>query len=70
MSEIEGLTAVELVDLYRRKVLSPSEAVDAIIAHIERREPALNALYAFDPAGRPRAGRAVHKALGGRRTRR
>ena len=66
MSEIEGLTAVELVDLYRRKVLSPSEAVDAIIAHIERREPALNALYAFDPtAAREQAAQSTRRWAAG-----
>ena len=71
VSAIEGLTAVELVDLYRRKVLSPSEAVDDIIAHIDRREPALNALYLFDPdAAREQAAAASTRRWAAGRTRR
>jgi aspartyl-tRNA(Asn)/glutamyl-tRNA(Gln) amidotransferase subunit A len=49
--DIIGLSATELLDLYRRRSLSPTQVVDAVIAHIEQREPALNALYAFDPEG-------------------
>ena len=43
------LTAVELLAAYRAKTLSPVEVTRAVIAHIERCEPQLHALYAFDP---------------------
>jgi aspartyl-tRNA(Asn)/glutamyl-tRNA(Gln) amidotransferase subunit A len=42
--EIGFLTAVELAARYRDKSLSPVEAVDAILRHIERQEPQLNAM--------------------------
>jgi Asp-tRNA(Asn)/Glu-tRNA(Gln) amidotransferase A subunit family amidase len=43
------LSAVELLAAYRAKTLSPVEVTRAVIAHIERCEPQLHALYAFDP---------------------
>lgn len=49
MTEITALSAPELVDAYRRKALSPVEVLDAVLAHIGRWEPRLQALYAFDP---------------------
>jgi Asp-tRNA(Asn)/Glu-tRNA(Gln) amidotransferase A subunit family amidase len=49
MAELHQLGAAELAVLYRRREASPVEAVRAVIAHIERVEPKLQALYAHDP---------------------
>ena len=49
MAELHQLGAAELAALYRRREASPVEAVRAVIAHIERCEPKLQALYAYDP---------------------
>ena len=46
---IVNLSAAELLAAYRAKTLSPVEVIRAVIAHIERCEPQLHALYAFDP---------------------
>jgi aspartyl-tRNA(Asn)/glutamyl-tRNA(Gln) amidotransferase subunit A len=48
MTNIHDMTAVELLAAYKSKKLSPVEAVDAVIAHIEAWEPRLKALYAPD----------------------
>ncbi|WP_104204694.1 amidase [Billgrantia saliphila] len=53
------LTATELLEAYRRKRLSPSEYVEALTRHIGQWEPALNALYAYDPEGLARAAEAA-----------
>jgi aspartyl-tRNA(Asn)/glutamyl-tRNA(Gln) amidotransferase subunit A len=45
---IHAMTAADLLAAYKSKELSPVEAVDAVIAHIERWEPRLKALYAPD----------------------
>jgi len=49
MADLHQLGAEELAALYRRRKASPVEAVRAVLAHIERCEPDLHALYAFDP---------------------
>src|SRR5215212_1086401 len=49
MSEIHDLSAVELLQAYRAKSLSPSEVFAAVEKHIARWEPHLKALYAYDP---------------------
>jgi aspartyl-tRNA(Asn)/glutamyl-tRNA(Gln) amidotransferase subunit A len=49
MTEIHDLSAVELLQRYRAKVLSPTEAFAAIEQHIARWEPQLKALYAYAP---------------------
>jgi aspartyl-tRNA(Asn)/glutamyl-tRNA(Gln) amidotransferase subunit A len=49
MPDLHQLSASELTALYRSREASPVEAVRAVIAHIERCEPTLCALYAFDP---------------------
>lgn len=49
MDDCLTLTATQLLEAYRRKTLSPSEYVEALIAHIECWEPHLNALYAYRP---------------------
>jgi aspartyl-tRNA(Asn)/glutamyl-tRNA(Gln) amidotransferase subunit A len=43
------LSAAALLDLYARRRLSPVEVMQAVIARVEKREPDLKALYAFDP---------------------
>lgn len=43
-SEIPFLTAHQLLDAYRARTLSPVEVVDALIDHVERHEPTLNAV--------------------------
>jgi aspartyl-tRNA(Asn)/glutamyl-tRNA(Gln) amidotransferase subunit A len=49
VSEIHDLSALALVELYRKQSLSPVEAIRAILANIERWEPALHAAYRLDP---------------------
>ncbi|MGL4444607.1 MAG: amidase, partial [Alsobacter sp.] len=51
MTSILSLSAVELRARYRDRSLTPAQVMDAVIAHAERREPELAALYAFDPDG-------------------
>src|SRR5215218_11061145 len=58
MTALPEMTAGELLANYKTKKLSPVEAVDAVIAHIEKWEPKLKALYAYDPD----AARAEAKA--------
>lgn len=43
-ADIGFLPASELTKLYRSKALSPVEAIDAVLRHIERAEPSLNAI--------------------------
>ena len=49
MPSLHDLSTVELLALYRTRQLSPVEYIDAVLAHIERWEPQLCALYAHDP---------------------
>src|SRR4051794_2855635 len=49
MTEIHDLSAVELLQRYRAKSLSPTEVFAAVEKHIGRWEPHLKALYAYDP---------------------
>jgi Asp-tRNA(Asn)/Glu-tRNA(Gln) amidotransferase A subunit family amidase len=58
MAELHQLGAAQLAALYRRGDASPVEAVRAVIAHIERCEPKLHALYAYDPEAALEAARA------------
>jgi aspartyl-tRNA(Asn)/glutamyl-tRNA(Gln) amidotransferase subunit A len=51
VTSILSLSAVDLLARYRDRSLTPSQVMDAVIAHAERREPELSALYAFDPDG-------------------
>ena len=48
MSDLHQKSAAELSQLYRRREASPVEVARAVIAHIERCEPQLHALYAYD----------------------
>jgi aspartyl-tRNA(Asn)/glutamyl-tRNA(Gln) amidotransferase subunit A len=49
MTDIHDLSAVELLQRYRARTLSPTEVFAAIEKHIARWEPHLQALYAYDP---------------------
>ena len=48
MTAIHDMSASELLAAYKSKKLSPVEAVGAVIAHVEKWEPRLKALYAPD----------------------
>ncbi|MFP5396735.1 MAG: amidase family protein, partial [Gammaproteobacteria bacterium] len=48
MTALHDLGAVELSQRYRQRELSPIEVVRDVIAHVERCEPHLHALWAFD----------------------
>ena len=49
MTALHTLSATALAQAYAAGTLSPVEVTRAVIAQIERREPALCALYAYDP---------------------
>ncbi|HEX6364435.1 MAG TPA: amidase, partial [Albitalea sp.] len=51
MTQLHDLTAVALVEAYRRKALSPVEATRAVLKRIAAWEPHLHATYALDPEG-------------------
>lgn len=56
---VHHLSATELLDLYRRKALSPVEVTKAVLARIAHWEPSLQATYALDPeAALAEAGKA------------
>ncbi|MFC3285864.1 amidase [Litchfieldella rifensis] len=59
MDDCLSLTATQLLAAYRCKTLSPLEYVETLTAHIERWEPELNALYAYDPDGLRQAAKAA-----------
>ena len=52
------MTATQLLAAYRDKSLSPLDYAESLIAHIERWEPHLNALYAYRPEAFLAAARA------------
>ena len=47
---LHELGALALVEGYRRGEFSPREVAESLLAHVERWEPHLRALYAFEPA--------------------
>jgi aspartyl-tRNA(Asn)/glutamyl-tRNA(Gln) amidotransferase subunit A len=55
--DLHALGAAPLAALYRRREVSPVEAVQAVIDRIARWEPGLNALYAYDPGAALAAAR-------------
>ena len=60
-ADIGFLPASELLDRYRDRSLSPVEVVSAVLRHIERQEPALNAMVTLTPRyrdGRGHPGRS------------
>src|SRR5205085_12703554 len=58
MTDLADLTALELLQKYRDKALSPVEYFDWMEQHIAAWEPKLQALYLY----RPEIGRAEAKA--------
>jgi len=59
MPELHDWSAAELSAAYAKRRLSPVEATKAVIAHIARWEPQLNALYAYGPEHALAAARAA-----------
>jgi aspartyl-tRNA(Asn)/glutamyl-tRNA(Gln) amidotransferase subunit A len=57
MTDPADLPAVDLLAAFAARRLSPVEALDAVLARIERAEPSLCALYALDPDGARAAAR-------------
>jgi aspartyl-tRNA(Asn)/glutamyl-tRNA(Gln) amidotransferase subunit A len=49
IGQLATLPAGDLLDLYRRGGTSPVEVAHDLLAHVERWEPHLHALYAFEP---------------------
>ncbi len=49
MTALHSLSAADLLTAYRSKALSPVEVLQAVLAQIERWEPQVQALYAFQP---------------------
>ncbi|WP_433151693.1 amidase [Actinomadura nitritigenes] len=58
MTDAADLTAVELLEAYRAKELSPVEAAEAVLARIDRDDAELNAFCLLDPGTTLEAARA------------
>ncbi|MGQ0333492.1 amidase [Halomonas elongata] len=58
MTALHLMTATQLLDAYRQKRLSPLDVAEALVRHIDRWEPHLNALYGYHPATFLEAARA------------
>ena len=65
--ELAWIPAVELAAAIRRKKVSPVEAVDAVLARIERLNPQLNAYCTVTADLARREAKAAERALGRRR---
>jgi aspartyl-tRNA(Asn)/glutamyl-tRNA(Gln) amidotransferase subunit A len=61
MTSIHDMTAGQLLAAYKSKKLSPVEATDAVISHIEAWEPKLKALYAPDFGSARKVAKASEK---------
>src|SRR5579885_3320145 len=61
MTAIHDMSAGELLAAYKAKKLSPAEAINSVIAHIEKWEPKLKALYAPDFEGSRKLAKASEK---------
>jgi aspartyl-tRNA(Asn)/glutamyl-tRNA(Gln) amidotransferase subunit A len=60
-TDIAFASALDLIDLYRRKALSPVEAADALLARLDRLQPSLNAFCIIDRDGALAAARAAER---------
>lgn len=49
MPELHQLTATQLLNGYHAKTVSPLEVANALIKHVSKWEPHVNALYAYQP---------------------
>jgi aspartyl-tRNA(Asn)/glutamyl-tRNA(Gln) amidotransferase subunit A len=58
MSAPWQLSAVELVERYRERSLTPEEALESVLIRIAQHNPLLNAIIALDSAGARQAARA------------
>src|SRR6202000_1833144 len=58
VTPLHDLSAVDLLAGYRGKQFSPSEVLDDVLAQIEKWEPHIKALYAFDPDSARAAAKA------------
>src|ERR1700753_3760674 len=58
VTPLHDLGAVDLLAGYRSKQSSPSEVLDDVLARIEKAEPHIKALYAFDPDSARAAAKA------------
>lgn len=70
MTDLTELTAVQLVDGYRKGAFSPVEATRAVLERAERIQPEVNAFVrltgeeALDQPGGPRSGGAAGNRAG------
>ncbi|NQV97918.1 MAG: amidase [Acidimicrobiaceae bacterium] len=60
-NDLADLSAVEMLDGYRRKIFSPVEVMEAVQKRIEQREPVVKALWAADPVAGKVAAQASTK---------
>jgi len=51
VTSLHDLSATDLIAGYKAKQFSPSEVLDDVIAHVEKWEPHIKALYLYDPDG-------------------
>lgn len=51
MSNLADLSAIELIEGYRKMTHSPVDVVEAVIDRVEASEPKLSAMWSFDPDG-------------------
>src|SRR5262245_31789610 len=58
VTSLHDLSATDLIAGYKARQFSPSEVMEDVIAHVERWEPHIKALYAFDPDGAREAAKA------------
>ncbi len=58
VTALHDLSAVDMIAGFRAQQFSPSEVIDEVLEHIERWEPHIKALYAFDPDGARAAAKA------------
>ncbi|MCX7931743.1 MAG: amidase family protein [Rhodovarius sp.] len=60
------LTAHALIDLYRRRALSPVEALQAVLERIARHNPSINAFAVMNPRALQAAGESEARWMAGR----
>jgi aspartyl-tRNA(Asn)/glutamyl-tRNA(Gln) amidotransferase subunit A len=58
VTALHDLSAVDMIAGFRARQFSPSEVLEEVLAHVERWEPHIKALYAFDPDGARAAAKA------------
>ena len=61
---LADLSAVEMLDGYKRKIFSPVDVMEAVQKRIEQREPVVKALWAADPVAAKVAAQASTKRWG------